>query len=335
MEVRMQRRRFAPVAFAGAAMLLALVVRGAAAAPQAARVESLDFVTPSVGYAVLASDSASAAPRLVRTVDGGGRWTAVAGGLPKGRYPYEGALVDFATPSRGVALMSLGAGACQEEWDVFRTADGGRSWRAAGRIVGSDGPVALGAQAGGAPWMLNGSCAGPNATLFRGFAKTWPVLRAFALPPAEAKGYFSPSAVSLQRYGAARAFLAVAFYPAAPAGHAALIVGYRTADAGASWQSVGVGGPGRLGVVQALSFYSPSLGIAVMRSREGVDALARTIDGGRQWLLVRSVPLPESVYTVSAAWLNAKVAYVLAGQVVWRTKDGGSTWRVITSRWPR
>jgi photosystem II stability/assembly factor-like uncharacterized protein len=161
------------------------------------------------------------------------------------------------------------------------------------------------------------------------------VLHGFALPATEAKAYFSPSAVSLQRFDAMRAFLAVAYYSAAPKARAALIVGYRTADAGASWQSVGVGGPGRLGVVQALSFYSPSLGIAVMRSREGVDALARTIDGGRQWLLVRSVPLPESVYTVSAAWLNAKVAYVLAGQVVWRTKDGGSTWRVITSRWPR
>ncbi len=326
--------RASRIALATAAVGLALAVPGSAAAPPVARVESLDFVTPSIGYAVLASGSAGTAVRLYRTVDGGGHWTAVAGHLPKGQYPYESAQVAFATATSGIALMSLGVGACQAQWDVFRTTDGGRIWQAAGRIVGSDGPVALAAGAQGVPWMLNGSCAGPYATLFRGFGRLWPVLHGFALPATEAKAYFSPSAVSLQRFDAMRAFLAVAYYPAAPKARAALIVGYRTADGGATWQPVGIGGPGRLGAVSALAFYSPSEGLAVVRSDAGVASLELTRDGGRHWLPLRSVSLPPSAYPTSIAWLSAKVAYVLVGQVIWRTADGGRTWHVVTSRWP-
>jgi len=322
------------IALATAAMGLALAVPGSAAAPRAANVESLDFVTPSIGYAVLASGYTGTAVRLYRTADGGGHWAMVAGHLPEGHYPYESASVAFATATSGIALMSLGAGACQAEWDVFRTANGGRTWQAAGRIVGSDGPVALAAGAQGVPWMLNGSCAGPYATLFRGFGRTWPELHSFALPAAQAKAYFSPSAVSLQRFDATRAFLAVAYYPAAPKARAALIVGYRTADGGAAWQPVGIGGPGRLGAVSALAFYSPSEGLAVVRSDAGVASLELTRDGGRHWLPLRAVSMPPSAYPTSIAWLSAKVAYVLVGQVIWRTADGGRTWHIITSRWP-
>ena len=323
-------------------LLAALPVLGQApAASSAARpttyIEAVDFVTPRIGYAVIARGTAGSGspPVLYRTVDAGGHWAEVPGGLPShARYPFLAADIGFSTTASGVALMSMGVGACQAGWDVYRTGDGGRTWRAAGEIIGSDGPAVVAAVQDGVPWMLNGSCAGGYATLFRGFAKEWPEAHQFALSAAAAKAYISPSAVSLQRYGARRALVVVAYYPELGKSRAPLLLGYATASGGASWQPVALGARGLAGTVSAVAFYSPAEGLAVTRSRGGRQALYSTRDGGARWLPVHGVPIPPSDYGASIQWVNAKVADLLLGRSLWRTTDGGRTWHVLTSRWP-
>lgn len=321
-----------PIALVTASMVLGLTLPSAAAPLPAAVVESVDFVTPSVGYAVVAR-GAGAVPRLYRTLDAGGHWVA-AGTLPSGKYPYLSADIGFSTSESGIALMSLGVGACQAGWGVYRSSSGGRAWQAAGRIIGSDGPVAVAAVPGGDPWMLNGSCAGAYAILYRGSGKAWRELREFALPATETKAFISPSAASLQRMGTARALAVLAYYPGQPKGYPPLIVGYSTRDVGSSWQPVTIENHGLGGTVSAIAFYSASEGLAVVRSSSGRSTLYVTRDRGGRWLPVQAVPIPESVYQTSIEWLSAKVADILVGRQIWRSVDGGSTWRVITSRWP-
>ena len=239
----------------------------------------------------------------------------------------------------GMALMSIGAGACQEGWQAYRTADGGRTWQVAGEILGEDGPIALAVAPKVTPWFLNGSCAGPYATLLRYSGKQWLLVHELTLPAAAAKRYFNPSAVSLQRNGAKGALVVVAYYPVQGDTHPPLLQGYRTADGGATWQLLTFGNQGLAATVSAITFYNTREGLAATRSAGGRLTLHVTHDGGRHWLPVQ-VSIPERDYQLSIQWrtlqwLNAKVADVLVGETLWRTTNGGTTWRAITSKWPK
>lgn len=335
-----RQRRWLPACLA-ALVVLPLAATASAAAQSTTYVETVDFVTPQVGYAVVArSSQESAAPRLYRTLDAGAHWAAVPGGLPtQSPHPFFGADVVFMNEAHGMALMSLGAGACQEGWQVYRTADGGRSWQVAGEILGEDGPIVLAVAPKAPPWFLNGSCAGAYAELLRNSGKQWPLAHEFALPAAAAKRYFNPSAVSLQRYGAKGALVVDAYYPAQSGAHPPLLLGYRTADDGATWQPLALGNQGLAARVSAIAFYNTSEGLAATRSAAGRLTLYVTHDGGRHWLPVHGVSMPERDYQLSIQWrtiqwLNAKVADVLVDKSLWRTTNGGTTWRVVTSKWP-
>lgn len=323
----------------GALLGLALPAAPSAAALPQANVESVDFVTPQIGFAVIASGAAAQpAPKLYETVDAGRNWAPVAGGLPtQSANPYMGATVAFATRSDGIALMFAGAGACQAGWDAYRTANGGRTWRPAGKILGSDGPIAAAAAAGASPWLLNGSCAGPYAQLYRNSGTTWPQARMFQLSAAAAKTHFSPSAVSLQRYDGRRAFLAIAYYPGQPGPGTPLITGFGTASGGAAWQAVAIGSRALRGTVRAVGFYSAALGLAAVATQNGSTSLQLTRDHGATWLPVQGVRIPNAgyiPYVRSIQWLSPQVADVVVGQTLWRTADGGGTWRAITRVWP-
>lgn len=326
----MGARYWRSIALGAALTILGLPLPASGAS--SADVESVDFLTPSLGYALVGRGPTAATPRVYRTGDGGGHWLAVGGGLPAGQYPHPGNDIAFASQVAGIALLSRGAAACQAAWAVYRTADGGRFWQAKGGFSGQDGPLAVAWPPQGVPWILNGSCAGGYATLYRSSGQEWVRVRQFTLPQADAKAFLSPSAVSLQRHGTRQAFLAVAYYQVQST-QRSLILGYRTTDGGATWHPVSVGNRGLEGTVGAIAFYTASEGLSVVRTRTG-GALYVTRDGGAHWQPVAGVPVPGSVYAASIQWVNANVADVLLGQDLWRTPDGGATWHVSTRNWP-
>ena len=87
--------------------------------------------------------------------------------------------------------------------------------------------------------------------------------------------------------------------------------------------------------MRSVGFYSAALGLAVAASQSGQFSLHLTRDHGTSWLPVQGVRIPNGAYVRSIQWLSPQVADVVVGQTLWRTSDGGGTWRAITQAWPR
>ncbi len=78
----LRQRRWLPACLAALAVLPLAATSSAAPQPRT-YVETVDFVTLRIGYAVIARNGQGlAAPRLYRTLDAGAQWAAVPGGLP-------------------------------------------------------------------------------------------------------------------------------------------------------------------------------------------------------------------------------------------------------------
>jgi len=335
-------------------MLLALALAVSFAAPSAtartlgSTVLVMDFVTPTNGYEVVQPSARDGLAKLYRTTDGGRHWSVVTSRLPAvnaGSRRHAIHVQDirglqFATTLDGALIIQSGASACQSPWAVFTTTDGGGTWHSAGTIAGEDGPVALAAPASATPWVLIGSCAGTFATWYRdNEGGGWEQAGQFAPSRGQAKEAFNPSAVALQRLGARHATVDIAYYPAvAPYRTTALMQSYVTADGGRQWVSRRIGVSGLRGIVVSVAFASASdgaSGLAITQNRDGSQILFWTQDGGRQWVIVRSVTVPESLGTGSfdqVEWVTHSVAYVRMGNVVWRTQDAGRIW-VRLPRW--
>ncbi|MFL5799306.1 MAG: WD40/YVTN/BNR-like repeat-containing protein [Actinomycetota bacterium] len=83
------------------------------------------FVTPELGFAGQIEKLGH--PAILRTADGGRSWDVLARPCPFGTESLSG--LSFATPSSGLAVCTLMAGAGNQTKAVLRTEDGGRSWR--------------------------------------------------------------------------------------------------------------------------------------------------------------------------------------------------------------
>lgn len=307
-----------------AAAGIVLASAAATAAPRPAVVTSLDFIAPTVGWIRLAPQYGTAGT-LYRTIDAGRQWTVADPSI-------EASLVAFANPRLGTALVDQGVGACQLQFTAVTTHGGGTMWQMPQTVDASDGPNAV-AFAGVTPELLNGSCAGPYATLMAGGGgKTWRSVHTFALSKAQEKRYASPAAVSLLYHGAT-GFAAVAYAPMSSS-VPPLVLGYRTTDLGRTWQTTPLGIRGLPAQIRALSFTNAQDGLAAAVGRNGVGiSLYATSNGGRSWQ--RTGVFPHGVSALLDL-VTARVGYAAvesqgnAGSTLVVTRDGGLHWSTVT-----
>lgn len=323
----MRTRTLAIGAFALAAAGLAVGVSPAIASSRAATVTAVTFLSPSIGWVKL-TPQGQRGGTLYRTTDGGARWSAVNVGLEATAFAFQNRAV-------GEALVFAGAGACQAQFTVVRTTDGGQTWHYPAAVRGEDGPIAL-TLASGRGLLLNGSCAGPYAKMQGAQAghSAWQVRHEFSLSHGQALRYFSPTAVSLLFHGKS-GFAALAYFPV-KASSPPLLVGYASDNGGRTWSPVAIGNRGLGRPVYALSFTNARDGLAaVTQAKSSALTIYRTDDGGAHWY--RSVTVrgatgaqldlvtPRDGYAGVNTASGPRASYLLL-----KTTDGGRRWRATT-----
>ncbi|MCL6562505.1 MAG: hypothetical protein K6U87_05805 [Firmicutes bacterium] len=307
---------------------------------------ALDFLSPDEGWiAVQRPPGSTPQGAIAGTTDGGRHWRTLVRwtGTPPWHFPYsDGPLVptalDFVDPQHGWALVPLGGGACQAEFGVLRTSDGGAQWLPAGVLLGSDGPVSLAFGTRQVGWVSNGSCAGAytsvsastdGGTAWRPWSRWYPASPDAAL---------APTATALGAASATHAWMVNAYWNyAAPAPHAPVLQALTTDDGGTTWTGHLLPTSGLAGRIAALGFLTPDVGW-VVTAQGSRTTLAGTLDAGRHW---QTLALPGPSGTVGPVdRVTIQVGYAVqtlpptlhapAGSSrLWVTDDGGRSWQPV------
>lgn len=307
-------------------------------------VTALNFLSPNEGWiAVRGSDGAVPQGAIAVTTDGGHHWTALVHWtgdapwhFPNSGGPLMPTALDFVDPRHGWALVPLGGGACQAEFGVLRTSDGGATWKTAGIVQGQDGPVSLAFGSGRVGWVSNGSCAGAftGVTVSTDGGATWRPWSTFY--PGRPDTPLAPTGTELGASSATHAWMVNAYWNyTVSSPHAPVLQALTTDDGGATWTGRLMPTQGLEGRVVALAFLNPATGW-VVTSQGRRTMLASTQDAGRHW---QALPLPDDGgITGPIDRVTAQVGYVVqslpptpqapAGPSrLWVTFNGGHSWR--------
>lgn len=321
----------------------------AASVRLAASFETIAFVTPTLGYGLIANTAGPCTIAVARTSDGGASFAAPVRALS---WP----CADSA-PAQSLTFDGRGDGFLYGP-DLSVTHDGGRSWHADPQ----GGAVVAVAALGRSVWMVEGRCpAGlPPGSARRACSldllesadggRTWApapeqpsgaatTRGALTLEPAQGQSW-------LVRTSPRAAYLLSGPMPAD--GHAAPI--WRTADGGATWTRRSVpclAQPELIGGVPqslVLAAAAPAVLFAVCAGEPGAGFQAKTVavstDGGRTWAqrtscasLDRCTRAPlERGYLGELVALSARVAFVTGPRAsILATDDGGRAWHAITA----
>lgn len=261
--------------------------------------------------------------RYARSTDGGDGWHA-------GAVPGADALffIDVHAVAADTAVL-IGTNFDGGEARIYRTTDGGRSWRQAWALehpaVFLDGAafwddlrgLVFGDPVDGAFLVLRTEDGG----------RSWSRVEATSLPaPLPGEAAFAASGTAITTAPGGRAWFATG-----GGDHARV---FRTTDHGRSWQVSGTPLPGRSSAgIFGLAFADSLDGIAVggdyAQPTLAADNVLRTTDGGITWTLAGSTQPPGVKYGV-ARQARRVIATAPAGSA-W-SDDGGASWRVLTSQ---
>jgi len=296
---------------------------------------------------------------LVKTIDGGAHWHSERNGLDPGG-TYEDILIDPSNPSfvyTWTGEESGGGGG-----GVFRTKDGGRTWRITnhGLPVNEDAAVPVAALELDPldPDILYASLSGVHR-LFKTVdaTRTWSGIHTgvgtsfseLDIAPSDPSIVYAPGPAGVYRSddgGQTWTLLAddftnigfadVAFAASDPAiAYAGSTTGavYRSADGGNSWAATSGSLPGGYGGAITSLAIDPS-DPAVAYVGTFLDGLFKTEDEGAHWHHADSgiTDLDLSGIVIDPA--DTSLVYVAAsgnGTGLYRSKDGGLTWRVANA----
>ncbi|MGD0385759.1 MAG: hypothetical protein ABSB73_06435 [Solirubrobacteraceae bacterium] len=277
-------------------------------------------------WVVYGSVASAAEQTIASTSDGGLHWTVV--GRRPGSY---GCDLQFVSPKTGWCTL-IGAALGSESVKLYRTGDGGRHWR----VVSDSSPDAT------APGSLPFGC--DKNIQFTSVKVGWAVFYcADGAAPLYETTDGGATWVRRDIGGAAgrRSDEGAGFTGSPVLNGADGAVGYTiapsrtvvcvTTDAGASWASLTPPGQAKPWVVDVIT--------ALRWRLVAGDEVLATNDGGRTWTAIHAdvsfnlgfsfaSPAPPSVdfATGEIGWI---VTQAPAGESLWRTIDGGSTWRPV------
>jgi hypothetical protein len=216
------------------------------------------------------------------------------------------------------------AGMCQVSMTAVVTSDGGVTWHGPAAVRGQDAGFAL-AFHGARPFLLNASCATPYATLQGPSAPgLWAQQGTLGF-----RRTGMPTVVSVTPSGS---FAALA-YASGSAGLTPRLQGFVYRTAARAWHGVPIASAGLAGRVVALSFVSAQGGIVATQNGEGTTlTLWSTANGGRTW--TRAMTVAGSALAqldlVTAHVAYAAVTRPSAAPSLYKSTDGGRTWRAVT-----
>lgn len=264
------------------------------------------FANQQDGWLTASScSSIGSAPRIWRTTNGGGTWTAATLPTPGTGWPTANDLPSGVTVGMpwiaGTRLLVALSGPSGLLIDV--SADGGRTWHVASQAIPGTGqyanpawfePVSASHWVAGAPGtVIQTSDAG----------KTWHAITTTTALPGGPFWFTGPS------QGYARL-------------HTGVIAA--TSDGGRTWRAGTAPPPphpARGLSVTGIQQISPAIAIA-----SGPDELRISRDGGHTWTPL--APVPGRHPLTSAQFPSASTGFVTdhSGKLLWRTTDGGAAW---------
>ena len=276
----------------------------------------LDVVSP--GTALGAQDAGDAGA-ILRSAGGGRSWTELAD------LPGVVTQLDFPVPADGVAATyQAGVPARTPPWRLWRSRDGGLTWRAAGALPGGNtdilgpwfsasGRGLLLTVTGGIPWQP-GSGGTPPVRVWTtaNWGSSW--TRGGLLP-----------------LGRDTLTGAASFTPAGWSG-------WLVIETAGFAQRVAVAGRGPLRLLPAslnasyLQLLGHGTGFAwgldSGQAGRTVVTLSRTTDNGHSWRRSRAtlVAPPGAADTPLISFGDASHGWLVFGGVIWRTSDGGTGW---------
>jgi hypothetical protein len=316
--VRRRLRVIAPVLAAAALCAGTLGLVGVAGA-QSVSLSDLTFISPSVGW-LRVSPANGLAGSLYHTANGGASWTLVSSHI-------EATSMVFRNKLDGEALVPVygSEGMCQVNLTAVETTDGGALWEAPAAVHTQDAPSVL-AFHGTRPFLLNGSCATPYATLMGPEAGAkWANVGELG---ANATKNGFPSVVSLTPSGS----FATLAYPVYPAGQSSVLRGFVYRAQSHSWHMVDIASTGLPGRVIAASFVNASAGVVATTNSEGTSVtLWSTQNGGQAW--TKDLSVAGAGGQVELDVVNPSVAYaaVTTASVahVYKSTDAGQHWTAL------
>jgi hypothetical protein len=283
---RRRLRVIAPVLAAVALCAGTLGLVGVAGA-QSVSLSDLTFISPSVGW-LRVSPANGLAGSLYHTANGGASWTLVSS-------------------------------------HIEATTDGGALWEAPAAVHTQDAPSVL-AFHGTRPFLLNGSCATPYATLMgpESGAK-WANVGELG---ANATKNGFPSVVSLTPSGS----FATLAYPVYPAGQSSVLRGFVYRAQSHSWHMVDIASTGLPGRVIAASFVNASAGVVATTDTQGTSVtLWSTQNGGQAW--TKDLTVAGAGGQVELDVVNPAIMYatVTSGSLahLYKSTDAGQHWTAL------
>jgi photosystem II stability/assembly factor-like uncharacterized protein len=277
-----------------------------------------------------------------RTVDGGRSWVSAPA-------PFKNAQLQFCDPNTGIALADpvCGAGTCYVS--LYYTADGGQSWSLLPLSSSSGSETVPSSIPSGAAHILsgdtfkltapatlwmggNGQVTGPEAVLLvsRDGGKVWSTQR-ILLPEAWADTSL-PNRVELPVFfNPNDGFFTVRYYLQGSGGAQVGLSVYATHDAGRTWEILP-------GIVQGVPWDGH---VSFLSQQEAIvrcgETLCVTRDGGHSWAasnanLPFSNQAESSLQALDFASLASGWAFIMepaGGQTLYRTRDGGQTWKAL------
>jgi hypothetical protein len=281
--------------------------------------------------------SAGVDPRFTvfHTSDGGQTWQSTVlpvniGGESPGTTTFWPGKLSFVDASVGFAFVETSD---TGPWTILRTTDGGVSWKATGSAADGWDDVALDADTLWAPFLSDaGSSPAPLLQVSRDAGATWSDVPLPGIAAAGGDSLFvlgGPTG-GVQFLGPSDGYLAI--LQKTGASHATLYFG--TGDGGRTWSQLAtLPEPVTVAPVfrDATHWYQPS-----MASSPGSPGIGVTSDAGKTWAITAidddwlSANEIQGFWTVDGqneAALGATNAGGAAGQSLFLSRDGGSTWQ--------
>ncbi len=283
------------------------------------------FLDRSTGWVVLSNedDQERVQFRVGSTHDAGANWSISPLKLPWKRYSDDfagGAYVFFLDRFHGWMKLDLKSSSSFAIGPLLVTTDGGRIWKVPAGDSGESGSLCFFSQADG---ILSGGAENSELWVTHDGSRTWQQfsLKApAAVSPAQFPTYGEPTCRS-----AKNGFLPVTY--SGPDGADSALVLFVTADAGRTWKASSV--------VPHLDGASP--GQTVPSALFGTTLIAATKSGGKIALTIvdvsgeaRHVDLNGLKGVTDLSFADMSHGWVLAGNGMFSTVDGGASWTEIT-----